>query len=81
MEKSNKPIVAAIMGPCLGGGLETALACQYRIAVEGMKTSMGLPEVMLGILPGSGGTQRMPILAGLPNALDLCLTGKIEFKL
>jgi len=75
-EHSPKPIVAAIMGPCLGGGLEVAMSCQYRIAVDGMKTSIGLPEVMLGLLPGSGGTQRMPALAGLTNALDLCLTGK-----
>merc|ERR1712045_471001 len=67
---------AAIMGPCLGGGLETAMACHYRVAVEGMKTSMGLPEVMLGLLPGGGGTQRLPQLVGVPNSLDMALTGK-----
>ncbi len=76
LERSPKPVVAAIMGPCLGGGLEVALGCHYRIAVDGMKTSLGLPEVMLGLLPGSGGTQRVPRLAGVPNALDLCLTGR-----
>ena len=47
-----------------------------RIAVDGMKTSMGLPEVMLGVLPGGGGTQRLPALTGLPNSLDMALTGK-----
>merc|ERR1719154_1059457 len=75
-EKSKKPVVAAIQGSCLGGGLEVAMACHYRIAVDGMKTSMGLPEVMLGVLPGGGGTQRLPALTGLPNALDMALTGK-----
>jgi len=74
--KSSKPVVAAIQGACLGGGLEVAMACHYRIAVDGMKTSMGLPEVMLGVLPGGGGTQRLPALTGLPNALDMALTGK-----
>jgi len=73
---SSKPVVAAIMGPCLGGGLETAMACHYRIAVDGMKTGMGLPEVMLGLLPGGGGTQRLPELTGVPNSLDMALTGK-----
>ncbi len=77
MEKSPKPIVAAIMGPCLGGGLEVALGCHYRIAINGMKTSLGLPEVMLGLLPGGGGTQRVSKLAGIPNALDMCLTGRM----
>lgn len=57
MEKS-KPIVAAIQGSCLGGGFETALACHYRIAVKDKKTVFGLPEVMLGLLPGGGGTVR-----------------------
>merc|ERR1719411_823128 len=73
---SSKPVVAAIMGPCLGGGLETAMACHYRIAVDGMKTGLGLPEVMLGVLPGGGGTQRLPKLVGLPTSLDMALTGK-----
>jgi enoyl-CoA hydratase/long-chain 3-hydroxyacyl-CoA dehydrogenase len=76
VEKSSKPVVAAIQGACLGGGLEVAMACHYRIAVDGMKTSMGLPEVMLGVLPGGGGTQRLPALTGLPNSLDMALTGK-----
>lgn len=76
MEKCNKPIVAAINGSCLGGGLEVALACHYRIATKDKKTGLGLPEVMLGLLPGAGGTQRVPKLAGIPTALDLALTGK-----
>ena len=62
MEKSHKPIVSAIMGPCLGGGFEVALATHYRIAVNDNKTVVGLPEVKLGLLPGSGGTQRLPRL-------------------
>jgi len=76
VEKSKKPVVAAIQGSCLGGGLEVAMACHYRIAVDGMKTSMGLPEVMLGVLPGGGGTQRLPNLVGLTEALPMVLTGK-----
>ncbi|XP_022687795.1 trifunctional enzyme subunit alpha, mitochondrial-like isoform X2 [Varroa jacobsoni] len=76
IEDFPKPIVAAIMGSCLGGGLETALACRYRIAVEEPKTTLGLPEVMLGVLPGGGGTQRLPKLIQLPTALDMMLTGK-----
>lgn len=76
IENSKKPFVAAIQGSCLGGGLETAIACHYRIAVKDKKTALGCPEVMLGLLPGGGGTQRLPKLAGVPNALDLCLTGK-----
>ncbi|OQR76127.1 trifunctional enzyme subunit alpha, partial [Tropilaelaps mercedesae] len=76
LEDFPKPVVAAIMGSCLGGGLETALACRYRIAVEDSKTVMALPEVMLGILPGGGGTQRLPRLIQLPTALDMMLTGK-----
>ncbi|GAB1605375.1 hydroxyacyl-coenzyme A dehydrogenase, mitochondrial-like [Argonauta hians] len=76
VEKSNKPVVAAIMGTCLGGGLEVALACHYRIAVKNKKTGLGVPEVMLGLLPGGGGTQRLPRLISVPNALDMMLTGK-----
>ena len=76
MEKSGKPIVAAINGVCLGGGLELTLACHYRIATKDKKTSLGLPEVMLGLLPGGGGTQRLPALTSIPTALDLELTGK-----
>lgn len=62
IEQSSKPFVAAIQGSCLGGGLETALACRYRIAMKDSKTSLGLPEVMLGLLPGSGGTQRLMLV-------------------
>uniref|UniRef100_A0A1B6DDQ1 Trifunctional enzyme subunit alpha, mitochondrial n=2 Tax=Clastoptera arizonana TaxID=38151 RepID=A0A1B6DDQ1_9HEMI len=76
IETSSKPIIAAIAGSCLGGGLEVALACHYRIAVKDRKTTLGLPEVMLGLLPGGGGTQRLPKLTSLPDALDLELTGK-----
>jgi 3-hydroxyacyl-CoA dehydrogenase/enoyl-CoA hydratase/3-hydroxybutyryl-CoA epimerase len=76
LEKLSKPVVAAIHGSCLGGGLETALACRYRIATDDPKTVLGLPEVMLGLLPGAGGTQRLPRLIGLTNALDLILAGK-----
>lgn len=76
VEKCKKPVVAAIQGSCLGGGLEVAMACHYRIAVDGMKTNMGVPEVMLGVLPGGGGTQRLPALTGIPNTLDMALTGK-----
>ncbi|KAK7789532.1 hypothetical protein R5R35_003349 [Gryllus longicercus] len=76
IENSKKPVVAAIMGSCLGGGLEVALACHYRIAVKDRKTGVGLPEVMLGLLPGGGGTQRLPKLTPVPNALDMALTGR-----
>lgn len=76
LEKCSKPVVAAINGACLGGGLELALACHYRIATKDKKTSIGLPEVMLGLLPGAGGTQRLPKLTSIPTALDLALTGK-----
>jgi 3-hydroxyacyl-CoA dehydrogenase / enoyl-CoA hydratase / 3-hydroxybutyryl-CoA epimerase len=70
------PVVAAIDGAALGGGLEVALACSYRMATDSPKTKLGLPEVQLGILPGAGGTQRLPRLIGLRPALDLMLTGK-----
>lgn len=76
LERCPKPVVAAINGVCLGGGLELALACHYRIATKSAKTSLGLPEVMLGLLPGGGGTQRLPKLSSVPTALDLALTGK-----
>ncbi len=69
------PTVAAIEGPCLGGGLEIALACDSRVAAE-EKSQIGLPEVLLGILPGFGGTTRLPRLVGVANALDLILTGR-----
>lgn len=70
------PVVAAIHGACLGGGLELALACHARICTDDEKTKLGLPEVQLGLLPGSGGTQRLPRLVGVSNALDMILTGK-----
>ncbi|MFB9996782.1 fatty acid oxidation complex subunit alpha FadJ [Providencia rustigianii] len=70
------PIIAAIHGACLGGGLELALACHARICTSDDKTKLGLPEVQLGLLPGSGGTQRLPRLIGVPNALDMMLTGR-----
>ena len=70
------PTVALIHGFCMGGGTELALACQYRIADDGPKTRMALPEVMLGIVPGWGGAKRMPKLIGAAQALDLMLTGR-----
>jgi 3-hydroxyacyl-CoA dehydrogenase / enoyl-CoA hydratase / 3-hydroxybutyryl-CoA epimerase len=68
--------IACIHGTCLGGGLELALACDYRIASNHPKTKLGLPEVQLGILPGWGGVSRLPRMLPLPAALDLMLTGK-----
>jgi 3-hydroxyacyl-CoA dehydrogenase / enoyl-CoA hydratase / 3-hydroxybutyryl-CoA epimerase len=76
LERLRIPVVAAIDGAALGGGLETALACTYRIASDSPKTKLGLPEVNLGIIPGAGGTARLPRLIGLRGALDLMLTGK-----
>ena len=76
LERLRIPVVAAIDGAALGGGMEVALACTYRIATDSPKTKLGLPEVNLGILPGAGGTQRLPRLVGLRTALDLMLTGK-----
>ncbi|XP_042359517.1 hydroxyacyl-CoA dehydrogenase trifunctional multienzyme complex subunit alpha a [Plectropomus leopardus] len=76
IEKSPIPIVAAINGSCLGGGLEFAIACQYRIATKSKNTILGTPEVKLGLLPGAGGTQRLPKMVGLPDALDMMLTGR-----
>lgn len=73
---SKKPVVAAIHGTCLGGGLELALACHARVCSDDRKTELGLPEVQLGLLPGAGGTQRLPRLIGIAQALDLMLTGK-----
>jgi len=70
------PTLALISGFCLGGGLELALACRYRVGVDDPSTRMGLPEVMLGIVPGWGGIKRLPRLIGAPAALDLLLTGK-----
>ena len=70
------PTLALVRGFCLGGGLELALACRYRVAIDEPGTRMGLPEVMLGIVPGWGGIKRLPRLVGAPAALDLMLTGK-----
>src|SRR5438876_5715865 len=74
-ESTPKVVVAAINGHCLGGGLEIALCCDFRIAAEG-SYRIGLPEVTLGLLPGTGGTQRLPRLIGRQKALDLMLTGR-----
>jgi len=71
------PTLAVIDGACLGGGLELALCCDYRLATENVKTKIGLPEVNLGVLPGFGGTQRLKRLTGLSKALELILGGKI----
>lgn len=76
LEKSGKPVVAAMTGTALGGGLELALACHYRIAIDSPKTKLRLPEVKLGLLPGGGGTQRLPRLVGIQSALELMTQGK-----
>ncbi|NXE29792.1 ECHA enzyme, partial [Ardeotis kori] len=76
IEQSPKPIVAAISGSCLGGGLEVAIACHYRVATKEKKTVLATPEVLLGLLPGAGGTQRLPKMVGLPSAFDMMLTGR-----
>jgi 3-hydroxyacyl-CoA dehydrogenase/enoyl-CoA hydratase/3-hydroxybutyryl-CoA epimerase len=76
IERFRVPIVAAIHGACMGGGLEMALACRYRIATDHPKTVLALPETQLGLIPGLGGTQRLPRVVGLQMALDMILTGK-----
>ncbi|HEY0969840.1 MAG TPA: fatty acid oxidation complex subunit alpha FadJ [Gemmatimonadales bacterium] len=76
LESLRVPVVAAIHGACLGGGLETALACSYRVASDHPRTKLALPEVQLGLIPGAGGTQRLPQTVGLRAALDMILTGK-----
>ena len=73
IEQMKKPVIAAITGMCLGGGMELAMACHIRIA--GDRTRMGQPEILLGILPGFGGTQRLPRLVGRAKATELILTG------
>jgi len=73
IENCSKPVVAAIHGTALGGGLEVALACHYRVSDKSAK--LGTPEVKLGLLPGAGGTQRLPRVAGVPKALEMCATG------
>jgi 3-hydroxyacyl-CoA dehydrogenase/enoyl-CoA hydratase/3-hydroxybutyryl-CoA epimerase len=76
METNGKPIVAAINGTALGGGLEICLASHYRVALDNPKTKLGLPEVKVGLLPGAGGTQRLPRMIGMQAALPLILEGK-----
>src|ERR1700751_3542547 len=74
IEAMPKPVVAALHGPALGGGFELALACHFRVAVSGAR--VGLPEVKLGLLPGAGGTQRLPRLVGPEKALQMIVTGE-----
>lgn len=74
LERCTKPVIAAMHGTALGGGFEVALSCHYRIATP--STKCGLPEVHLGLIPGAGGTQRLPRIVGVPMALDMILTGK-----
>ena len=74
IEDSDKPVIAAIHGTALGGGLEVALTCHYRIAVPSAKC--GLPEVNLGLLPGAGGTQRLPRVVGVEKALQMVTSGQ-----
>ncbi|MCC5855938.1 MAG: fatty acid oxidation complex subunit alpha FadJ [Idiomarina sp.] len=76
IEALSIPVIAAIHGPALGGGLELALACHGRVITDSPKTVLGLPEVQLGLLPGSGGTQRLPRIVGIQQGLTLMLTGK-----
>jgi 3-hydroxyacyl-CoA dehydrogenase/enoyl-CoA hydratase/3-hydroxybutyryl-CoA epimerase len=76
LESLSLPTVAAIHGPCLGGGLELALACSHRVISNDPSTALGQPEVKIGIIPGFGGTQRLPRLVGLANSLEMILTGK-----
>jgi 3-hydroxyacyl-CoA dehydrogenase/enoyl-CoA hydratase/3-hydroxybutyryl-CoA epimerase len=76
LEELTIPTLAAINGICLGGGLEIALACKWRVAVDHKSVQLGLPEVKLGVIPGGGGTQRLPALVGLQNALQLSTAGK-----
>ena len=74
VERSDKPVVAALHGSCVGGGLELALACHYRVAAAG--TAIGLPEVKIGLVPGAGGTQRLPRALGVEAALELIVRGE-----
>ena len=76
LETCGRPVVAALNGTALGGGLELALGCHWRIAIDDPKAKFGLPEVKLGLLPGGGGTQRLPRLIGIQAALPLLLEGK-----
>src|SRR6266849_2319403 len=74
IENLSKPVIAAIHGTALGGGLETAMACHYRVALP--SAQVGQPEVKLGIIPGAAGTQRLPRLAGAAKAAEICATGE-----
>lgn len=74
IERSGKPVLAAINGPCVGGGLELALACHLRVAAAG--ALLGLPEIKLGLVPGFGGTQRLPRIVGPSKAAEMILTGE-----
>ena len=74
VEESDKPVIAAISGQCLGGGLELAMACHFRVALA--DAQLGLPDVKLGLLPGAGGTQRLPRLIGLERALNMIVSGE-----
>src|SRR5690606_13135632 len=76
LEAMSFPTVAAIEGACLGGGLELALACDFRVAADTDSTTLGLPEVQLGLIPGAGGTVRLPALVGIEDGLDMILTGR-----
>jgi len=76
LENLTIPVVAAVHGACLGGGLELAMACHAIVCSDSPKTALGLPEVQLGLLPGGGGTQRLPKRVGIQKALDMMLTGK-----
>ena len=76
LEASKRPVVAAIHGACLGGALELALAAAYRIATDHPKTILALPEVQLGLIPGAGGTQRLPRLIGEARAMEMMMLGE-----
>jgi enoyl-CoA hydratase/carnithine racemase len=76
IERGSKPVVAAINGFALGGGFELAMACHFRIMVDAEKAKLGLPEINLGIIPGWGGTQRLPRLVGRTRALEIALMGR-----
>jgi enoyl-CoA hydratase/carnithine racemase len=76
IERGSKPVVAAINGFALGGGFELAMACHFRVMVDAEKATLGLPEINLGIIPGWGGTQRLPRLVGRTRALEIALMGR-----
>src|SRR5690606_7996464 len=76
IETCGVPVVAALAGSALGGGYELALACHYRVAVDEPRIKVGLPEVQLGVIPGAGGTQRLPRIVGIQPALELILQGQ-----